>query len=73
MTHSPLAEKEINLLCYIHKTEYSSVIKKTHKKTTDMQDTMDEAQKYYAEIKKPNTKMLILYDFIFMKLKNRQN
>lgn len=33
---------------------------------------MDEYQKYYAELKEPNTES-VLYYYIYMKLYNRQN
>lgn len=34
---------------------------------------MDETQRHYVEQMKPNTKEYILYDYVNMKFKNRQN
>lgn len=36
-------------------------------------NNMDESQKYWAEIKKPDINAYILYDSIYMKLQNRCN
>lgn len=37
---------------------------------TDTHD-MDEPQKHYIDQKRPNTKKYVLYDFVYMKLKDK--
>lgn len=53
---------------------YHEVLPNNKKVTSNKySNNMDESQKYWAEIKKPDINAYILYDSIYMKLQNRFN
>lgn len=46
---------------------YNGIYLCNKKKTTDTSNHLNDSQKHYAELKKPETKQYLLYEFIYIK------